>query len=69
MRNRIQLFRWKKGWSQQQLANKSGVSKSVISSLENQRTLHPTIDVAYKLSKALEVYVFDIFYEEEEKEM
>ncbi len=62
MENRLQELRWKKGWSQQQLANKSKVSKSTIGEIENGKIKNPTIETVYQLSIALEVDILDIFY-------
>lgn len=61
MENRIQEIRWKKGWSQQQLANRSGVSKSAISALENQKIKHPSFEIIHQLAKALGVDVSELF--------
>ena len=62
MENRLQELRWKKGWSQQQLANKSKVSKSTIGEIENGKIKNPTNETVYQLSIALEVDILDIFY-------
>lgn len=64
MKNRLQELRWKKGWSQQKLADRSNVSKSTIGGIENGKIKNPTIETAYRLSKALKVDILDIFYEE-----
>lgn len=64
MKNRLKKIRWGKGWSQGTLSRRSGVSKSTICELENGGNLHPSIDVAFKLQKALNVDVWEIFYED-----
>lgn len=64
MKNRLQEIRWRKGWSQEILAQKVGVAKSTICDIENGNTKHPSIDIAYKLQQVLEVDVWEIFYEE-----
>lgn len=64
MQNKLKEIRWKKGWSQGELARRSGVSKATICALENGNTEHPSIDIAYKLHKALKIDVWEIFYEE-----
>jgi len=61
MTNNLQQLRWIRSWSQEMLAIKSGVSRSLISKLENREITNPSIDTAYKLSKALDVDVWDIF--------
>lgn len=61
MENRLQELRWQKNFSQAQLERISGVSKTVISRLENDRTASTSIENAYKLAKALGVTIEDIF--------
>ena len=61
MTNNPQQLRWIRSWSQEMLAIKSGVSRSLISKLENREITNPSIDTAYKLSKALNVDIWDIF--------
>lgn len=64
MENRLQELRWIKGWSQQQLSDRSKVSKSTIGGLENGKIKHPSLETAYRLAKALKVDIMDIFYME-----
>lgn len=46
------------------LARRAGVARSTICEIENGNIVNPTIEVAYKLSKALNVDVWEIFYME-----
>lgn len=64
MKNRLKEIRWRKGWSQAELARRAGVSKSTICALENGDTEHASIDVVFKLHKALKTDVWEIFYED-----
>ena len=57
MKHKLQQLRWEKNWSEEQLARKSGVSKSTICRLENSENVNPTIDVAFRLADALQVDV------------
>ena len=61
VKNNVQQMRWNKGYSLRQLAIKSGVPKSTIESLENRQVLNPTIETAYRLAKALEVRIDELF--------
>jgi len=54
--NKLTKLRESKGWSQQKLADKSGVSQAYISELELGRK-NPTVKILLKLSQALEVSV------------
>lgn len=56
----IYELRDSRGMSLRELAERSGVSKSQISSIENGDN-HPTIPTLYFLSKALGVKIYDLF--------
>lgn len=49
----IRTTRTKLGWSQGYLANKAGISKSVISSLELGKNTNPSIRTLWKVGNAL----------------
>lgn len=53
MKNRVQEYRWKRGWSVQQLARISKVNRSTIVRLEDGSTKSPSLDVAFALADAL----------------
>lgn len=61
MRNRVQELRWKKGLSQSQLGKETGISKSLISRMENNKTANTRVDYSYKLAKALGVTIEELF--------
>lgn len=60
--NRLQALRWKKGWTQRELAKHSGVSHSLICLIENEDRPNPTITNVLLLAEALNVTVEEIFY-------
>lgn len=62
MKHKLQRLRWEKNWSEEQLARKSGVSKSTICRLENSENVNPTIEVAFRIADALKVDVRELFY-------
>lgn len=64
MKNRIEEFRKEKGFTQQALAEKLGVSRQTIISLENGK-YNPSLGLAYNLSKVFECTITDIFIFEE----
>lgn len=51
----------KKGW----VAEKVGISRTTISQLTNEKSL-PTLPVAYRIAKLLNVKIEEIWYEEDE---
>lgn len=65
MNNRIQDLRKEKGLTQQGLAEKLGVSRQTIISLENGK-YNPSISLAYKLAKAFGLTIEDVFIFDEE---
>ena len=52
---RIKEFRKKKGWSQQKLAEKSGLSFNTITRIEQGIGDSPTLKTLLKLSESLEI--------------
>ena len=66
MKNRSKEFREKFNLTQQDLAEKVGVSRQTIISLENGK-YNPSIFLAYKISKVFNSMIEDIFIFEEEK--
>lgn len=48
--DRIKKFRKQKGWSQQRLAEKTGLSFNAITKIEQGRAEHPTLKTLIKLS-------------------
>jgi len=66
LKNRCKEFREKFNFTQQDLAEKVGVSRQTIISLENGK-YKPSIFLAYKISKVFNSIIEDIFIFEEEK--
>ena len=64
MKNIVKEERERQGLSQEKLAEKSGVSRTIISELENGKTEVITNVSLEKISKALNKKVVDIFFVE-----
>ena len=60
MKNRVQLFRKAKRWTQEDLASHVGVNHECIDAIEKGRFL-PSIALAYNIAAALEIYVYEVF--------
>lgn len=58
----IKEVREQKGMTQQELANRSGVSRAIISKLENNKATVTTTDTIRKIAIALDCNVSDIFF-------
>jgi len=60
MENKIEVFRNKKRWTQQDLADRCEVSRQTIISLERGR-YNPSILLAFRLSQIFGVLIEEIF--------
>ena len=60
MRNRLEEFRTRSGWTQQELAERVGVSRQTIISLERGR-YNPSIVLAFRLAREFGVGVEELF--------
>ena len=64
LKNRIRFARLKKGYSQQKLADLTGVSRQTISAIE-KGDYNPTINLCIAICKALNKTLDDLFWETE----
>lgn len=55
------------GWTQEELSEKLGVSRQTVISIENGR-YNPSLELAYKIAKAFNRSIEDVFIFEEEGE-
>ena len=62
MKNKIKYYRELKGWSQEELAKRSEVSRTTISGLENETIKVTTNTTMDKISDALGVSTVELFY-------
>ena len=58
----IKIFREEKNMSQQELADKSGISRATISGLERGTITVTTTDTLIKIANALDKKVSEIFF-------
>jgi putative transcriptional regulator len=66
MKNRLEEFRKKNGWTQQELADRVEVARQTIISLENGR-YNPSILLAFRLARLFDLQIENLFlYSEEE---
>ena len=67
MRHRLKELRAEFGWTQEELSEKLGVSRQTVISIENGR-YNPSLELAYKIAKAFNRSIEDVFIFEEEGE-
>lgn len=66
MKNYLEEFRTQNGWTQQDLADRVGVSRQTIISLERGR-YNPSITLAFRLARQFDKKIEELFlYSEEE---
>ena len=63
MNNRIRVLRAERNWSQAELAERIGVSRNAVNSIENGR-FDPSLPMAYRFSDLFGLPVEDIFPKE-----
>lgn len=59
---RIKEIREKKNITLYRLSKETGISRSYLTDLENNKKTNPSLETAYKISLALNVSIRDIFY-------
>jgi len=61
LKNHLKALRSTSGYTQEELGNRVGVSRQTIISIERYR-YKPSLELAMKLSRELDVAVEDVFY-------
>ena len=64
MTNRLRVLRAERNWSQAELADRLGVSRQTVNSLEVGK-YDPSLGLAFKIARLFACSVHDIFQEEE----
>ena len=65
MRNRVRELRTQQGLTQEEIAERVGVSRQTIISIESGR-YNPSILLAYKLARVFGQSIEDLFFSEEQ---
>jgi putative transcriptional regulator len=60
MKNKLEEYRTKNGWTQQELANRAEVSRQTIISLEGGR-YNPSIQLAFRLASLFKLQIEELF--------
>lgn len=66
MQNRIKQLRKQAGLRQEDLAQEMGVTRQTIIAIENNK-YNPTLELAMKLARRLDLHVNEIFFLDEEE--
>ena len=60
MKNRLKVLRAERDWSQQDLADKLGVSRQTINAIEQGR-YSPSLEVAFQIARVFKVPLDEVF--------
>ena len=63
MNNNVRDRRAERGWTQQDLAEKLGVSRQTVIAIENGR-YDPSLPLAFKIARQFRAHIEDIFFVE-----
>ena len=66
MKNRLKVLRAERDWSQQELAEKLGVSRQTINAIETEK-YDPSLPLAMKIGRLFDQPVEEIFTLDEER--
>lgn len=65
IKNKLKIYRAMNDFTQEQLADKIGVSRQTVIAIENNKYL-PSLGLAFNIAKLFKVKIEDIFVSEEE---
>jgi len=60
MKNRLRVLRATKEWTQEELANKLGVSRQTVVAIEGDK-YRPSLDLAFKIADVFKVKIEEVF--------
>ncbi len=60
MKNKIRSMRTERNWSQEEMAQKLGVSRQTVNAIENDK-YDPMLPLAYKIARAFGKRIEDVF--------
>ncbi|MDT2756156.1 helix-turn-helix transcriptional regulator [Enterococcus asini] len=66
IKNRIKVLRAERNWTQADLAERVGISRQAVISIEKYKYT-PSLDLAFSIAKAFEVDINEVFKQEVEK--
>lgn len=67
VRNELKVYRAKHNLTQEQLADKIGVSRQTVNAIESDKYL-PSLGLAFKIARLFEVNVEDVFIDDKKEE-
>ena len=65
MKNKLRVLRAERGWSQEELGRRVGVSRQAINAVERDK-FDPSLPLAFKLADLFKIPIEDIFFRDDE---
>lgn len=65
IKNRIKVLRAERDWTQADLADKTGISRQAVISIEKYKYT-PSLELAFKIAKVFQVSINDVFEQQED---
>ncbi|AUH36034.1 transcriptional regulator [Lactiplantibacillus plantarum] len=59
--NKIKMLRAERNWTQAELAQRLGISRQAVISIEKSR-YYPSLDLAFKIATVFDCMIEDVFY-------
>ncbi|MGM0216185.1 hypothetical protein IGI42_003780 [Enterococcus sp. AZ109] len=66
IKNRIKVLRAERDWTQADLADRVGISRQAVISIEKYKYT-PSLELAFKIASAFEVEITEVFRPEEDE--
>ena len=60
IKNRLKVLRAERDWTQADLAEKAGISRQAVISIEKYKYT-PSLELAFRIAKAFDVSITDVF--------
>lgn len=65
IKNRIKVLRAERDWTQADLADKAGISRQAVISIEKYKYT-PSLELAFKIAKVFQVSINEVFEQQED---
>lgn len=65
IKNRLKVLRAERDWTQADLADKTGISRQAVISIEKYKYT-PSLELAFKIAKVFQVSINDVFEQQED---
>lgn len=60
IKNKIKVLRAEQGWTQEELANRVGISRQAVISIEKYKYT-PSLELAFQIAEAFELEIDEVF--------